>query len=149
MVAAAPRRPAGASPGSAGDLREVAQAPDRIADVEQEPEPWIEINSADAIALGISDGDRVNVITARGNSTTSQQAITDGAAGFAQGFIARVGSGLQANQRVARGVVAIPWHWGDRGLSTGSRANDLCIDAGDANTYIPESKACLCKIEKL
>ena len=46
------------------------------------------------------------------------------------------------------GVVAIPWHWGERGLSKGSRANDLCIDAWDANTMIPEYKACLCKIEK-
>jgi formate dehydrogenase major subunit len=56
---------------------------------------------------------------------------------------------LQSNQRVAAGVVAIPCHWGDKGLSTGSRANDLCIDAGDANTVIPEYKACLCKIEKM
>ncbi len=117
--------------------------------VEQEPEPWIEINSADALLYGIKDGDMVNVITARSNSTTDEQGRTDGAAGFAKGFRARVGGGLQANQRVARGVVAIPWHWGDRGLSTGSRANDLTIDAGDANTYIPEYKACLCKIEKL
>ena len=49
---------------------------------------------------------------------------------------------------VAPGVVAIPWHWGERGLGTGSRANDLCIDSWDANTRIPEFKACLCKIEK-
>jgi len=46
-------------------------------------------------------------------------------------------------------VVAIPWHWGEKGLSTGSRANDMCIDAGDANTVIPEYKACLCRIEKM
>ena len=67
---------------------------------------------------------------------------------FNRGFKARVGVGVDTNQRVGKGVVAIPWHWGDAGLSTGSRANDLCIDAGDANTAIPESKACLCKIEK-
>ncbi|MDZ4169959.1 MAG: molybdopterin-dependent oxidoreductase [Coriobacteriia bacterium] len=117
--------------------------------VEQEPEPWVEINSADALLYGINDGDMVNVTTARSNSTSNQEGRTVGAAGFAKGFRARVGGGLQANQRVGRGVVAIPWHWGDRGLSAGSRANDLCIDAGDANTYIPEYKACLCKIEKL
>jgi len=115
--------------------------------VETEPEPWIELNSLDAAALGIATGDMVNVITSRGDSTASQEAITTGAP-FAMGFRARVGVGLQTNQRVGQGVVAIPWHWGDRGLSTGSRANDLCIDAGDANTTIPESKACLCRIEK-
>ncbi len=115
--------------------------------VEAEPEPWIELNSLDAAAMGIVSGDLVNVTTARGNSIASQNAITTGAP-FAKGFVARVGVGLQTNQRVGQGVVAIPWHWGDRGLSTGSRANDLCIDAGDANTTIPESKACLCKIEK-
>ncbi|MDP2181529.1 MAG: molybdopterin-dependent oxidoreductase [Actinomycetota bacterium] len=115
--------------------------------VEAEPYPWIEINSLDAAAAGIATGDWVNVITARSNSTTDQEGRTTGAP-FADGFLARVGVGLQSNQRVGRGVVAIPWHWGDRGLSTGSRANDLCIDAGDANTVIPEYKACLCKIEK-
>jgi len=123
--------------------------------VEAEPEPWIEINSVDARTAGIVTGDLVNVITARGDSKGTQNAITTGSDGvmgsstFAKGFRARVGVGLQPNQRVGPGVVAIPWHWGDRGLSTGSRANDLCIDAFDANTLIPEYKACLCKIVKL
>jgi formate dehydrogenase major subunit len=122
--------------------------------VELEPEPWIELNSVDAAAKGIKDGDYVNVITARGNSVASQIALTiqSGAldAGtWAKGFKARVGVGTLANQRVAPGTVAIPWHWGDRGLGTGSRANDLCIDSWDANTRIPEYKACLCRIEKV
>ncbi|MHB8924965.1 MAG: molybdopterin-dependent oxidoreductase [Coriobacteriia bacterium] len=116
---------------------------------EAEPEPWVEINSVDAIKYGIKDGQYVNVITARGNSTTDQASRTKSdadSAGFAKGFKARVGVGLAGNQRVAPGTVAIPWHWGERGLSKGSRANDLCIDAWDANTTIPEYKACLCKI---
>jgi formate dehydrogenase major subunit len=123
--------------------------------VEVEPEPWIEIHSADARTYGITDGDWVNIITARGDSQGSQTAITPNYTStgsvtdnFGKGFRARVGVGVDTNQRVAKGVVAIPWHWGDAGLSTGARANDLCIDAMDANTTIPESKACLCKIEK-
>ena len=68
---------------------------------------------------------------------------------YGSGFRARVGTGLATGQKVGTGVVAIPWHWGEQGLSTGSRANDLCIDAGDANSMIPESKACLCSIEKM
>ncbi len=120
--------------------------------VEVEPEPWVEIHSADARKYSIKDGDWVNIITARGDSV-NQDLIggTTGSGGtdnFNRGFKARVGVGVDDNQRVGKGVVAIPWHWGDAGLSTGSRANDLCIDAGDANTTIPESKACLCKIEK-
>lgn len=122
--------------------------------VELEPEPWIELNSVDALKYGIKDGDYVNVITARSNSTTDQtgRTIQTGplsAGSWNKGFKARVGVGTQANQRVAPGTVAIPWHWGDRGLGVGSRANDLCIDAWDANTTIPEYKACLCRIEKV
>jgi formate dehydrogenase major subunit len=118
--------------------------------VEAEPVPWIEINSVDARKYGISDGDWVDVSTARSNSGSDQEGRSpNSGTGWARGFKARVGVGLQSNQRVAAGVVAIPWHWGDKGLSTGSRANDLCIDAWDANTMIPEYKACLCKIEKM
>lgn len=118
--------------------------------VEAEPEPWVEINSVDAAARGIKTGDWVNVFTVRGDSTTAgQQALSPNSGATSQGFRARVGVGAEDNQRVGVGVVAIPWHWGDKGLSVGARANDLCIDAGDANTTIPESKACLCQIEKM
>jgi len=119
--------------------------------VEMEPEPWIEINSVDANRLGIRSGDWVNVITARGDSTAAGQHALSTRANpqFSQGFRARVGVGPESNQRVGAGTVAIPWHWGEQGLSTGSRANDLCIDSFDANTRIPEYKACLCRIEKM
>ncbi|TDB37645.1 MAG: hypothetical protein D9V44_06140 [Actinobacteria bacterium] len=122
--------------------------------VELEPEPWVEINSVDALAKGIKDGDYVNITTARGDSITDQnnRTIMSGplaAGAWNKGFKARVGVGTLANQRVAPGTVAIPWHWGDRGLGVGARANDLCIDAWDANTTIPEYKACLCKIDKV
>ncbi len=120
--------------------------------VEAEPEPWIEINPVDARANNINHGDLVNVITARGNSTSDEIGRTKvgyDSTQFGKGFRARVDSGITAYQRVAPGVVAIPWHWGDRGLGQGSRANDLTVDAGDANSAIPEYKACLCKIQKI
>jgi len=111
---------------------------------EAEPEPWIELTSYDAYRYAIRAGDYVRIITAR----------TDGLPGdvlqpYGQGFKARIGAGVASNQRVGKGVVAIPWHWGEQGLSTGSRANDLTIDAMDANTTIPEYKACLCRIERI
>ena len=113
--------------------------------VDLEPVPWIELNSVDARTYGIKDGEWVRIVTARTEGVNVETAIGP----YGQGFKARVGVGQQTNQRVGVGVVAIPWHWGEKGLSTGSRANDLCIDACDANTVIPEYKACLCRIEKM
>jgi len=113
--------------------------------VELEPVPWIEINSIDARANGIVDGDWIRVLTARNDGINVDTVIGP----MGDGFKARVGVGQATNQRVGAGVVAIPWHWGEKGLSTGSRANDMCIDACDANTVIPEYKACLCRIEKM
>ncbi len=77
--------------------------------VELEPEPWVEINSVDAIKYGIKDGDYVNVVTARGNSTTDQAARTIqtgalSAGAWGKGFKARVGVG-GADQPACR-----PWH---------------------------------------
>jgi formate dehydrogenase major subunit len=120
--------------------------------VEQEPVPWIELNAVDARNAGIKDGDWVKIVTARTDGYANDRLDSDpnlSRAAYGQGFQARVGTGTTENQRVAPGVVAIPWHWGDKGLSTGSRANDLCIDANDANTTIPEYKACLCRIERI
>ena len=114
--------------------------------VELEPEPWVEINSADAIKYGIKDGEFVRLVTARMVNDAGTTVIP---AQYGAGFKARVGAGLSSSQRVGPGLVAIPWHWGEKGLSTGSRANDLCIDACDANSVIPEYKACLCRLEKI
>lgn len=96
-------------------------------------EPFIEINSLDAAAKSISNGDSVNVTTARGTAGP---------------FKAIVGTGTAANQLVKQGVVAIPWHWGNRGLNTGPSANLVTIDAMDTNIKMPEFKACLCSISK-
>ncbi|MEM2024397.1 MAG: molybdopterin dinucleotide binding domain-containing protein, partial [Candidatus Caldarchaeum sp.] len=46
-------------------------------------------------------------------------------------------------------VVAMPWHWGFKGLSTGPIANNITIDAVDLHGNIPETKVCLCRVEKV
>lgn len=97
------------------------------------PEPTIEMSSYDAVKYGIINGSQVWLSTKRATSIGPFRAV--------------VGSGVSAGQRIQKGVVGIPWHWGSTGLSTGATANDLCIDALDASTTMPESKACLCKIE--
>jgi formate dehydrogenase major subunit len=43
---------------------------------------------------------------------------------------------------------AMPWHWGFKGLSTGPSANELTMDAVDVSAQIPETKTCLCNIQK-
>lgn len=96
------------------------------------PAAVIEVNSADAYAKGITNGANVYIDTPR-------------ATGIGP-FIAVVGSGSGANQRVKKGVVAVPWHWGNKGIVTGPTANDVCIDSFDPDAKIPESKACLCNI---
>jgi anaerobic selenocysteine-containing dehydrogenase len=94
--------------------------------------PYVILNSFDAGAIGLKDGENVVVTTKRGNVTMK----------------ARVGVGPQSTQNVKQGVVWMPWHWGNAGLSTGASANEVTIDALDSNAGIPESKACLCSISK-
>ena len=45
-------------------------------------------------------------------------------------------------------VVWMPYNWGFKGLSTAASTNLLTIDAGDPNTWIQETKACLVNVEK-
>lgn len=117
---------------------------------ELKPVPVIEMNFYDAYNWGmyltgqpIKSGDLVYLQSAR------QPGVNIGP------FTAVVGSGFNATQPVGVGVVAVPWHWGTkfanqtsdtRPYSEGASANELTIDALDANTRMPETKACLVKI---
>ncbi len=58
--------------------------------VKRWPEPYIEINPVDARRLGIEQGDRVKVITRRGE------------------YVCKA----KVTSVVREGVVAVPWHWG-------------------------------------
>jgi anaerobic selenocysteine-containing dehydrogenase len=111
------------------------------------PEPWIEMNLVDANAQKIKDGDQVYISSARATNIGP--------------FRAKVGAGLAAQQYVAPGVVAVPWHWGRVYLhnkpgetpspvyvSEGASANDFTIDSQDMTSLIPEYKACLCRVHK-
>lgn len=104
--------------------------------VELVPKAVVELSPADAAAIGVQSGDKVEIMTKRTDPS------------WIGPWVAVVGSGTGNTVKVAPGTVAIPWHWGNRGLATGPTANDLCIDANDKSTTMPESKACLCKIQK-
>jgi len=44
--------------------------------------------------------------------------------------------------------VALPWHFGQRGLVTGDVVNDLIAISEEPNVRIMESKALTCRIER-
>jgi formate dehydrogenase major subunit len=45
-------------------------------------------------------------------------------------------------------VIWIPYNWGFKGLSQAASVNLVTIDAGDPNTWIQETKACLVNVKK-
>jgi formate dehydrogenase major subunit len=42
--------------------------------------------------------------------------------------------------------IAVPWHWGYNGVSTGDSANDLLHLSGDPNVNIETTKALTCDV---
>ncbi len=104
--------------------------------VECQPEMFVEISPALASIIGIRSGDYVSVKTARSPEGVVMKCIVT------ERIQPLVVNGKTVHE------VAMPWHWGFRGLSTGPSANLLTIDAVDVSAHIPEYKACLCKVEK-
>jgi len=99
---------------------------------EMVPEPWIEIPEKLAARLGVRNGSRVKVSSARGEMTVKAMVTP------------RMATLPINGQEVA--VVWMPYNWGFKGLSRGPSTNELTIDAGDPNTLCQETKACLVNI---
>ncbi|MCP8312079.1 MAG: molybdopterin-dependent oxidoreductase [Candidatus Methylarchaceae archaeon HK01B] len=105
--------------------------------VELFPEVFVEMSPTLASKIGVSSGDYVLLKTARNpDGDMVKCVVTD-----------RI-QPLIINGKTIH-EVAMPWHWGFRGLSTGLSANVLTMDAVDVSAHIPEYKACLCKVEKV
>lgn len=98
------------------------------------PTQTVEISRTLANAKRISNGDRVLIKTARGRMYANAM-ITD-----------RI-KPLVINGKTFE-VIAVPWHFGFMGLTTGDSANNLTCHVGDANTMIPEYKAFLCTVAR-
>jgi formate dehydrogenase major subunit len=104
--------------------------------VETHPEVFVEMSKELANTLDVTDGSYVMVKSKRKPAGIKVKAlVTD-----------RVQPLIVNNNKIHQ--VAMPWHWGFRGLSTGPSANELTMDAVDASAQIPETKTCLCNIEK-
>ena len=98
------------------------------------PEPIVEMPEALAATLGVRSGEKVKVRSARAEIVV--KAIVTG----------RMKSLPIDGKDVP--IVWMPYNWGFKGLSQGPSTNLLTIDAGDPNTWIQETKACLVDIQK-
>jgi formate dehydrogenase major subunit len=104
--------------------------------VEAQPEMFAEISPQLATKIGVKLGDYVRVKTARNSDGIRVKAnITDRLLP------------IRVNGKDVH-VVALPWHWGFKGLSTGPSANEITIDSVDVSANIPEYKTCLCNVVK-
>jgi formate dehydrogenase major subunit len=105
------------------------------------PEIFVELSEELAAELGIQNGDWVLL--------ESKRLYKDGKQGNikVKACVTRRIQPMIINGD-KKHVVALPWHWGYKGLSTGAIANDLSASVGDANTTIPESKAFLCNVRR-
>jgi formate dehydrogenase major subunit len=102
--------------------------------VELMPEMFVEMHPRFAAERGIRDGDLVRIESARG-AILARAVLTE-----------RI-QPLRIGDRTFD-LVALPWHWGFSGLSTGHSANVLTPTVGDANTLIQEDKAFLVRVTK-
>jgi formate dehydrogenase major subunit len=101
---------------------------------ELQPALFCEISPVLAEEAGIANGDRVAIVTARGR-VHARALVTPRMAPL-------VVDGRTVHQ------IAMPWHFGHKGLVTGDVANDLIAISEEPNVKIMESKALLCRIEK-
>jgi formate dehydrogenase alpha subunit len=89
--------------------------------VSRTPEAFIEINPSDAYALGISEGDRVEISSRRGTIIVSADVTSS----------------------VDKGVVFIPFHYHEAAV------NRLTISAIDPVANIPEYKVCAVNLKRV
>ncbi len=102
--------------------------------VELMPDVFIEIGADLAKRKGISNGDRVQISSARGQME-------------AYALVTERFEPFWVDGRLID-EVGIIWHYGYAGLAKGDSANVLTPHVGDANTMIPEYKAFLVDVKR-
>jgi formate dehydrogenase major subunit len=99
---------------------------------ELQPEMFCEVSPQLAAERGLTNGDWATIATTR-TAIEARVMVTD-----------RVPPLDVQGRRLHQ--VAVPWHWGNRGLSTGDSGNDLFPLALDANVHIEEVRGATCDI---
>jgi len=100
--------------------------------VELQPEMFAEIDPQLAADRGIEDGAWMTIVTARAE-IEARAKVTD-----------RIRPLRVDGQTIHQ--IALPWHWGYNGLSTGDAANELVALSGDPNVSIQDDKAFTCDV---
>ncbi len=100
--------------------------------VELQPEMFVEIDPQLAGDRGIEDGGWMTIVTERAE-IEARANVTE-----------RIRP-VRVDGRVIH-QIALPWHWGYRGLSHGDSANALGAIAADPNVSIQESKVFTCDV---
>ncbi len=88
--------------------------------------PFVEVHTEDAKTHAITEGDMVIVRSPRGQVTVK----------------------AKLTERITRGVVFMPFHWGDL-FANGIAANNLTNDVFDPISKEPEYKACAVAIARV
>ena len=101
---------------------------------ELQPELFCEISPELADHTGIGNGEAVRITTPRGSIG-------------ARALVTRRIRPLLVQGRAIH-LVALPYHWGHRGLVQGDVVNDLLAISEEPNVKIFESKALVCRIER-
>jgi formate dehydrogenase major subunit len=101
---------------------------------ELQPALFCEISPELATMHRVSNGDRVHLVTARGRIA-------------AHALVTPRIRPLEIDGKTVH-QIALPWHFGQRGLVTGDIANDLIAMSEEPNVRIMESKALVCRLER-
>ncbi|HEX9024121.1 MAG TPA: molybdopterin dinucleotide binding domain-containing protein, partial [Geobacteraceae bacterium] len=101
---------------------------------EIQPETYVEIPEALAKKISVSTGDKVKVWSARGEVVVPA-------------MVTKRMETLKCNGQEVF-VIWMPYNWGFKGLSQAASTNLITIDAGDPNTWVQETKACLVNVAK-
>ncbi len=99
---------------------------------ELQPEMFAEIDPVLAASRGIEDGGWLVIMTERGEIE-------------ARAKVTERMRPLQLGERTIH-QIAVPWHWGWSGVTTGDSANDILHLSGDPNTNIETTKATTCDV---
>jgi formate dehydrogenase major subunit len=99
---------------------------------ELQPEMFVEVHPELARERGLEHGGYATIVTAR-SAIEARVMVTDRVRPV-------VIDGVRRHQ------VGLPYHWGQRGLTTGGAANDLAHMALDPNVHIQEVKAFTCDV---
>lgn len=98
------------------------------------PEPFAEMSRNLAAKIGVREGDKVEVSSARGKVTV-RCLVTDRLQTY------------KVNGRETE-TIGMPWSWGFASLSPGPSTNELTIASLDPGAGTPETKVCLVNVRR-